>query len=160
VQITIYNVEDSVLENKIINAIDFVSNIYIEDSSNMQIEVDFRDDLPFDGHAVVDPCDEDDESPTNFEMDFNLNLLKTVELGGDQFWITLIHEMIHIKQFALNELRNYPNSVEHMGKFYKLKDGRIEMDKYMSYPWEVEAYENEKLLFEKWKLTLDIPAAT
>jgi len=150
VQITIYNIEDSVLENKIISAIDFVSNIYINDSSDMSIEVDFRDDLPFDGHATVDPCDEDDVDPKNFEMDFNLNLLKSVELGGDQFWITLIHEMIHIKQFALNELRNYPNSVKHMGKFYKLKDGRIDMDKYMSYPWEVEAYENEKILFEEW----------
>ena len=154
-QITIYNVEDSVLENKISSAIDFVSNIYIEDSSEMIVEVDFRKDLPFDGHAAVNACDEDEDNPTNLGIDFNFDLLKTAQMGGDQFWITLIHEMIHIKQFALNELRNYPKSVKHMGKFYKLKDGKIEMDKYMSYPWEVEAYDNEIILFEKWKLTVD-----
>ena len=46
-QITIYNVEDSILEEKIYSAIDFVSNTYIEDSSEMIVEVDFRKDLPF-----------------------------------------------------------------------------------------------------------------
>ena len=148
-QITIDNLSDLALSEKICSIIDYVSSMYIEDHSNMEIEVDFRDDLPFDGHATVNPCDEDDDSPLNFEMLFKTSLLQ----DEDMFLITLVHEMIHIKQFALNEMRNYPKSVKYMGKFYRLKGGRIETDKYRTYPWEIEAYSNEEPILEEWKMS-------
>ena len=146
-QITIDNLEDSGLSEKIISIINYVSSMFIEDHSNMVIEVDFRQDLPFDGHATVDPSDEDDDNPLNFELLFKTSLLQ----DQDSFLLTLVHEMIHIKQFALNELRNYPNSIKYNGKFYRLRSGRIEQDKYRFYPWEIEAYDHEEIILEEWK---------
>ena len=66
-QITIDNLEDSGLSEKIISIINYVSSMFIEDHSNMVIEVDFRQDLPFDGHATVDPSDEDDDDSSSDE---------------------------------------------------------------------------------------------
>jgi hypothetical protein len=65
--------------------------------------------------------------------------------------VTLVHEMIHIKQFALNELRNFPKSIRWNGKFYRMPNGEIDLVKYLDYPWEVEAYSVEKKLYNEWK---------
>jgi hypothetical protein len=150
-QIIQYQDLDSNVSDKIQSIINFVSNKYIFDSTEMTVSVDIRDNLDFDGHAVVDPCDEDDDYPLNFELEFSDALFSTVELGGDQFWLTLVHEMVHIKQFALNELRNFPKSIRWNGKFYRMPNGKIDLAKYLDYPWEVEAYSVEKNLYNEWK---------
>jgi hypothetical protein len=158
VQITQYQDLDANVSDKIQSIINFVSDRYISDSDEMSISLDIRGDLDSDGHAVVDPCDEDDDYPLNFELEFSENLFRSVELGGDQFWVTLIHEMIHIKQFALNELRNFPKSIRWNGKFYRMPNGEIDLAKYLEYPWEIEAYSVEKKLYNEWKtfyITLD-----
>lgn len=62
--------------------------------------------------------------------------------------IALAHEMVHVKQFAKKELKDYLRSekVRWKGKIFHL-----EKIKYWSCPWEKEAYKKDKILYEKYK---------
>ena len=50
---------------------------------------------------------------------------------------THVHEMVHVKQYIRKELFSDVN-------FYKSRE------EYLSLPWEIEAYEKQETLFEKW----------
>ena len=62
--------------------------------------------------------------------------------------ITILHEMVHLKQYARKELIVY-NSI---GK-YKWLNSKIQTgdDDYENLPWEIEASQTEKVLFEMYR---------
>ena len=62
--------------------------------------------------------------------------------------ISLAHEMVHVKQYARGELKDYlrNNNVKWKNRVFCLD--KVE---YWSSPWEKEAYKNDKLLYEKFK---------
>jgi hypothetical protein len=129
--------------------IKFVAAKYIDRDmmGDMDLEIEVSSLRPFDAEARVAAHDEDEDYPLSFEIEFN----ETMLADRDSLLLTLAHEMVHIKQFALGELRNYPKSVRHLGKMYRLKDGKIDISKYYDYTWEVEAYGAETALYEEWK---------
>lgn len=55
----------------------------------------------------------------------------------EDFCTTICHEMVHVKQYIRKELFSDVN-------FYKSRE------EYLSLPWEIEAYEKQETLFEKW----------
>jgi hypothetical protein len=57
---------------------------------------------------------------------------------GDNFITTIFHEMVHVKQLVYKEFFTECN-------FYKTHE------EYMNLPWEIEAYEMQEVLLEKWK---------
>ena len=60
------------------------------------------------------------------------------------FVSTIIHEMVHVKQFARDEMNGYDMR-------WKSKIISVETD-YMDLPWEKEAYKlEEKLISQIWK---------
>jgi hypothetical protein len=61
--------------------------------------------------------------------------------------ITLFHEMVHLKQYARNELFPY-NMQKYRWLGKKLIIDNIE---YNNLPWEIEAAETEKVLFELYR---------
>jgi Zn-dependent peptidase ImmA (M78 family) len=61
--------------------------------------------------------------------------------------ITILHEMVHLKQYTRNELVQYHND-----KYKWLgKKIRIETTQYETLPWEIEATKTEKVLFELYR---------
>jgi hypothetical protein len=62
--------------------------------------------------------------------------------------IALAHEMVHVKQYAKGELKDYlrNDKVKWCGKVYCFS--KI---KYWSSPWEKEAYKKDILLYEQYK---------
>ena len=53
----------------------------------------------------------------------------------------LAHEMVHVKQYAKNELRSSDsNSASFAGKNYKLSTN---LEEYFNFPWEIEAFGRE-----------------
>ena len=53
----------------------------------------------------------------------------------------LAHEMVHVKQYAKNELRSSgPTSASFAGKTYKLTTN---LEEYFNFPWEIEAFGRE-----------------
>lgn len=78
------------------------------------------------------------ESNRSFIIDINKNI------SLRDFVSTIIHEMVHVKQFARNEMSAY-------GMRWKTKTVS-ENTKYVDLPWEREAYKLEAKLIELiWK---------
>jgi len=68
-------------------------------------------------------------------------------LGKRNMLLVLAHEMVHIKQYAKGELKDYMrvNRVKWKGKVYN--DAKID---YWEQPWEIEAHGREKGLYYKF----------
>ena len=76
----------------------------------------------------------------------------TIELDSSctirNILITLAHEMVHIKQWAKDEMYEYVNSP----KLVRFKGEKMHMDDidYWDYPWEIEAYGRQLGLFVRF----------
>ena len=75
--------------------------------------------------------------------DFTIELDTTVKIRN--LLITLAHEMVHVKQWAKDEMYEYMNT---MG-MVRFKGERIHLEEtdYWDYPWEIEAYGRQLGLF-------------
>jgi|TARA_B110000977_G_scaffold196946_1_gene278371 hypothetical protein len=62
--------------------------------------------------------------------------------------ITLAHEMVHVKQWAKDEMYEYYNTP----KMVRFKGEKMHMDKidYWDYPWEIEAFGRQLGLFVRF----------
>jgi len=75
----------------------------------------------------------------------------TIELNCDakirNILITLAHEMVHVKQWAKNEMYEYvePGKVRFMKTKYDMNDLS-----YWDFPWEIEAYGKQLGLFVRF----------
>ena len=69
-------------------------------------------------------------------------------LNKKQTLIALAHEMVHVKQYARGELKDYLRSeqVKWQNKVYNLNKV-----KYWTCPWEKEAYKKDHILYEAFK---------
>lgn len=77
----------------------------------------------------------------DFGIYVNSNLCKRNQI------ITIAHEMVHLKQFARGEFSCLgPNKYIWKNRVLRLSD-----EKYLSFPWEKEAYAKEKMLYELYK---------
>jgi hypothetical protein len=87
-------------------------------------------------------CSMEDEEKRTFTIEAD----KT--LGLRQLIMTLIHEMVHVKQFARNEMDNFP-----INGRQRWKSGTVpESINYDDMPWEKEATRlQEKLTDKFWK---------
>ena len=60
----------------------------------------------------------------------------------EDFVTCIFHEMVHVKQYIRKEL--FSECV-----FWKTRE------EYLNLPWEIEAYEKQEVLLEKWKVHLE-----
>ena len=77
--------------------------------------------------------------------EFIIELDTTVKIRN--LLITLAHEMVHVKQWAKNEMYEYmePHMVRFKGEKIHLKE-----TDYWDYPWEIEAYGKQLGLFVRF----------
>ena len=87
-------------------------------------------------------CSMEDEEKRTFTIEAD----KTLKLR--QLIMTLIHEMVHVKQFARNEMDDFPINGRH-----RWKSGTVPKNvTYYDMPWEKEALRlQEKLTDEFWR---------
>lgn len=113
---------------------------------NLNIQVMFIKNLDNAGYCDYEDCGPGKPRYFNIEIDDNMTKQETL--------LTLGHEMVHVKQYATGEMKEYirhPNRVRWHGRFIKL-DPKIYMyGKYEDYPFEHEALRVEKTLYEKLK---------
>ena len=83
-------------------------------------------------------CETDDNRTFEIEVDKSQKLRAMLE--------TVAHEMVHVKQYAKNELHEYTMKKGHRykGEFFSDK-----LD-YWDEPWEIEAHGRETGLFVRW----------
>lgn len=95
-----------------------------------------------------------DEDGTRNPRWFTINLRGARD--DDDIIQTLAHEMVHVKQYAKNELQSgvmvaarggLKMSSKWMGKVWKPKEKE---DHYYDSPWEIEAYGREIGLYQRW----------
>lgn len=71
------------------------------------------------------------------DRDYLIEVDKKLSLGDD-FLTTVFHEMVHVKQYVRKELYSECN-------FYDTRE------EYLNLPWEIEAYEMQEVLLERWQ---------
>jgi hypothetical protein len=88
-------------------------------------------------------CDWNDDNHKARDFTITLN----PNLGKRNTLLVLAHEMVHVKQYARGELKDFVrlNRVKWKGKIYN--DRVID---YWELPWEIEAHGREKGLYYKF----------
>lgn len=104
-------------------------------SKNIQLDLCGENIKPL--HGLCDVV-EHKSNPRWFEIVMN------DELKNHEFLLCLCHEMVHVKQFARNELSFRKNSWYWKGEKWESK----------IQPWEIEAEEKEKSLYGNMILAL------
>ena len=85
-------------------------------------------------------------SPRSFEIMIDSTMPRHKQL------ITLAHEMVHVKQYARNELSSdSPVSAKFAGKNYRITQS---LEDYLDYPWEIEAFGRERGMYVLYQLLL------
>lgn len=78
--------------------------------------------------------------------DRQFEILVDSKQSYDDFVSTILHEMVHVKQYIKGELKE----AAQFASIWKKK--KYERDhEYHDRPWEIEAYALEKVLLEQWK---------
>jgi hypothetical protein len=94
----------------------------------------------YDMLANIGPL-EADSRPKHYEVEIDATLSKK------QFLLSLAHEMIHLKQFAKNQMRDLESKkMTRWNGDYYMEDN---ID-YWSRPWEIEAHEGQTKLYEDY----------
>ena len=108
--------------------------------SGLEITIDLNKDLlNEEGHDVTAILDDDGYRP----KEFTISLDTTV--NARNLLINLAHEMVHVKQWAKDEMYEYMN-IAGMVRF-KGEKVHMEITDYWDYPWEIEAYGRQLGLF-------------
>ncbi len=79
--------------------------------------------------------------------EFHINLKSTND--EDHMIKTLAHEMVHVKQWAREEIKDGRDVTRALWKKTRLVD--CQKTAYEDLPWEKEANKLEEILFERWK---------
>lgn len=83
------------------------------------------------------------DRPRIFEVQINPNMSKRNQL------LTLAHELVHVKQFATGELKEYlkktPAAMRWGNEVIEITD-----ETYWDMPWEIEAYGRETGLYKRY----------
>lgn len=108
---------------------------------NLQLDIVFES-IP--GYKGSTDYLDTNEKPRMFEVQINPNMSKRNQL------LTLAHELVHVKQFATGELKEYlkkkPAAMRWGNEIIPITD-----ETYWDMPWEVEAYGREIGLYKRYQ---------
>ena len=110
--------------------------------ANLEININLKKDLMSkDNNEGTATWEDENIFPKEFliELDVGVKIRNLL--------ITLAHEMVHVKQWAKNEMYEYSKLDE--VRFNKTKFNISEID-YWDYPWEIEAYGKQLGLFVRF----------
>jgi hypothetical protein len=127
-KISIINCKDENFEPYVVRALECFGGVLFEDdelNNSIEITVIFFDQLEDMGEAVIDDFVKRG-SPKKFSISLDYTM------GVDRIFETLAHEMVHVKQFALEELNGS------LSEWKGVKKDPDEIEYYFR-PWEIEA---------------------
>lgn len=139
-RVQLHNVPKKFKPAEIKSALDFYANVLMKKNlhSNIAVRVCFNDE----GENTT--CWEDDNIRPR---EFTINI--SSKMGYQHTFITLAHEMVHVKQYAMGELRDAmrgPTPQRWLNA--PIESHKIE---YWDLPWEIEAYGREKGLYYRFR---------
>lgn len=130
--IDIFGVHSKLTATEIHDAVEFFANELLpKEAKKLHIEVNIESDRDINGSAVR-------YSKYSYGIDIAKRLGKKTTIS------TIAHEMVHVKQYVLNELGFY-------SKYNIWRNKKYEKDEdYFFVPWEIEAYGMEVGLSHKY----------
>lgn len=143
------SIDKPILSN-IRSMIRFACKWYLSKDFLKTLEVEVIFDYELNNSGECSPtifCD----YPNFFEIILNPDELKNEE---EEFYKTVMHECVHLKQYALNELYDCEKSTVYKGKRFvdKVdKKHKNEPKNILLTPWEIEAYGSELGLLRQWE---------
>jgi hypothetical protein len=140
-QIRLFNVPKKFKADEIKAALNFYAETLMHKNlcKNIQLRVCFNND----GENTT-MWEDDNVRPREFTITIGSNM------GYQNTFLTLAHEMVHVKQYAMGELRDVmrgPTPQRWHNKSYNAED--VE---YWDLPWEIEAYGREKGLYYRFRV--------
>lgn len=128
------------------NVISFCVKEMLSRYTTLSITLKFSNLLSKDGAEGFCIWEDNPWRPREFTIDVDKNL------DYEDMVTCICHEMVHVKQFAKLERRDYSEKGSYR-RFWKGKD--CENVKYWDAPWEKEAYAMQETLFEKFENLTD-----
>lgn len=135
--------------DRIVQAVEFFARQLLHGNTvnNLTIDVEKVRHLDVMGECI-------NEDDTRNPRWFTINVRDA--LGDDDVIKTLAHEMVHVKQYAKNELSKQLSATK--GKGFRMTSKwmgepwapKSKEDPYWDCPWEIEAYGREVGLYHKW----------
>lgn len=101
--------------------------------------------LPYDDFPMIGEC-ENTEEEISSPKKFLIRLGVTDKITKRDFIMALAHEMVHLKQYSCNELKDI---IARRVTMFKRKPYSFDMD-YWEMPWEIEAFGMERGLLHRY----------
>jgi hypothetical protein len=106
--------------------------------------------LPYEDGTNIGECENVEDKSKN-PRKFLIKIGATEEMSKREFIMALAHEMVHLKQYALNELRD---DNDRRVTMFKRKPYSFDME-YWEMPWEIEAFGMERGLLHRYAMHAD-----
>lgn len=148
--ISVYGTKNKKLIRDLSDAAEFYANILLDPrmARSIELDIEIEKSLEVEGMMI---SEEDKKNPRFFTI--QLRNKKT----DDDIFKTLAHEMVHLKQYAKNQLyKRFVTAKNKKGETLQTSwEGNIwkpkrNEHKYFDSPWEVEAYGREVGLYQRW----------
>lgn len=137
-KISVLGKNDKLSKKEIRQIISFTSNILLGKRLDRHISVVIKNkELGKYEWGYCGPTDYDNRNHRNFTILLNSRASKKCQI------LTLIHEMVHLKQYARNELKDHKADV----CLWLNRQVNINTTEYSDLPWEKEAHESEQVLY-------------
>ena len=132
--------------NQIANLVEYCANTLIpEIADGLVISVRATRNDDYEAVVEVDELDQGLKDPRLF----NISIDSKSILDENEMLTSIAHEMVHVKQYALNELRQRNGYMSYKRKRFYYDTATLA--EYYNFPWEIEAYGLEKALYYGWK---------
>lgn len=125
------------------DALKFYGRQLLGDNLYHRVSIDLFFDKDLIKSNVYAYCDWED---SNYKAkEFTIAVDPT--LGKRSMLIAIAHEMVHVKQYAKGELKDYMRNNKSKWKSEIIDPDQLD---YWEYPWEIEAHGREKGLYVKF----------
>jgi len=111
-------------------------------SPNVNINIIFCEVFDKSGDGILAYCEwlgDASIRPRDFEIQIDNDMSIREQLKA------MVHEIVHVKQYSRNELYDYQRDTwkSRWHKQIVIRNDKVTLKRYKSYPWEKEAYEAE-----------------
>ncbi len=121
-------------------ALNFYMSKLFKKDPNIEIELNFINKLDAHGYCMV----ESSHYPKFFVIELNKNIDEEDQLKA------LAHEAVHCMQYRKNYLQNKKDGLYWKGVWFGTFELMEKDEMYFAAPWELQAYEMEKALYDNF----------
>lgn len=125
------------------DAVKFYGKHLLGENLYHKVEITLEFDKMLTGKNEYAYCEREDNNHRAKEFTITVD----PSLGKRNMLLALAHEMVHVKQYAKGELKDYARSNKTKWKTEVIDPDKVD---YWDFPWEIEAHGREKGLYVRY----------